>query len=126
MKKILLILVIMFACVNASAETCKLEKQNRGFSNGHFTYISPSAQKLTGFTVAELMQQQMQQLFPNYDNSQEKSKIENVEKSTKKEKEDLTNEMKKAKEEMQKAKKEMEEARKELQKTKSEMKTQRI
>lgn len=30
--------------------------------SGHFTYISPSAQKLTGFTVAELMQQQMQQL----------------------------------------------------------------
>lgn len=30
--------------------------------SGHFTYISPSAQKLTGFTVSELMQQQMQQL----------------------------------------------------------------
>lgn len=30
--------------------------------SGHFTYISPSVQKLTGFTVAELMQQQMQQL----------------------------------------------------------------
>lgn len=30
--------------------------------SGHFTYISPSAQKLTGFTVAELMQQQMRQL----------------------------------------------------------------
>lgn len=30
--------------------------------NGHFTYISPSAEKLTGFTVKELMQQQMQQL----------------------------------------------------------------
>jgi diguanylate cyclase (GGDEF)-like protein/PAS domain S-box-containing protein len=30
--------------------------------NGHFTYISPSAEKLTGFTVTELMQQQMQQL----------------------------------------------------------------
>ena len=30
--------------------------------SGHFTYISPSAQKLTGFTVAELMHQQMQQL----------------------------------------------------------------
>jgi diguanylate cyclase (GGDEF)-like protein/PAS domain S-box-containing protein len=30
--------------------------------NGNFTYISPSAEKLTGFTVAELMQQQMQQL----------------------------------------------------------------
>lgn len=30
--------------------------------SGHFTYISPSAEKLTGFTVTELMQQQMQQL----------------------------------------------------------------
>lgn len=30
--------------------------------SGHFTYISPSAQKLTGFTVEELMHQQMQQL----------------------------------------------------------------
>ena len=30
--------------------------------SGHFTYISPSAQKLTGFTIAELMHQQMQQL----------------------------------------------------------------
>lgn len=30
--------------------------------SGHFTYISPSAEKLTGFPVAELMQQQMQQL----------------------------------------------------------------
>ncbi|RRJ21217.1 diguanylate cyclase [Rheinheimera mesophila] len=30
--------------------------------NGHFTYISPSAEKLTGFSVTELMQQQMQQL----------------------------------------------------------------
>ncbi len=30
--------------------------------SGHFTYISPSAQKLTGYTVTELMQQQMQQL----------------------------------------------------------------
>lgn len=30
--------------------------------NGRFTYISPSAEKLTGFAVAELMQQQMQQL----------------------------------------------------------------
>ena len=39
MKKILLILVIMFVCVSASAETCKLEKQNRGFNNGHFTYM---------------------------------------------------------------------------------------
>lgn len=30
--------------------------------SGHFTYISPSAEKLTGFSVTELMQQQMQQL----------------------------------------------------------------
>jgi diguanylate cyclase (GGDEF)-like protein/PAS domain S-box-containing protein len=30
--------------------------------NGYFTYISPSAEKLTGYPVAELMQQQMQQL----------------------------------------------------------------
>lgn len=30
--------------------------------NGHFTYISPSAEKLTGFSVTELMQQQLQQL----------------------------------------------------------------
>jgi diguanylate cyclase (GGDEF)-like protein/PAS domain S-box-containing protein len=29
---------------------------------GRFTYISPSAEKLTGFSVTELMQQQMQQL----------------------------------------------------------------
>lgn len=29
---------------------------------GRFTYISPSAEKLTGFAVTELMQQQMQQL----------------------------------------------------------------
>jgi len=30
--------------------------------SGHFTYISPSAEKLTGFSVVELMQQQMKQL----------------------------------------------------------------
>jgi diguanylate cyclase (GGDEF)-like protein/PAS domain S-box-containing protein len=30
--------------------------------SGHFTYISPSAEKLTGFSVIELMQQQMKQL----------------------------------------------------------------
>ncbi|MBU1618749.1 MAG: diguanylate cyclase [Gammaproteobacteria bacterium] len=30
---------------------------------GHFTYISPSAEKLTGYPVTELMQQQMQQLI---------------------------------------------------------------
>lgn len=39
MKKLLMIFAVMFACVNASAETCRLEKQNRGFSNGHFTYM---------------------------------------------------------------------------------------
>lgn len=31
--------------------------------SGHFTYISPSAEKLTGFTVAELMQRPMRQLM---------------------------------------------------------------
>ena len=39
MKKLLMIFAVMFVCVSASAETCRLEKQNRGFSNGHFTYM---------------------------------------------------------------------------------------
>jgi len=39
MKKLLMIFAVMFACINVSAETCRLEKQNRGFSNGHFNYM---------------------------------------------------------------------------------------
>ena len=51
MKKILLILLVMFACVSAEAETCRLEKQNRGFSNGHFTYMCFYSCQ-SGFTFA--------------------------------------------------------------------------
>lgn len=53
MKKLLMIMVamVMFACAPALAETCRLDKQDQGWSDGHFTYMCFYSCR-SGFTFA--------------------------------------------------------------------------
>ena len=53
MKKLMMILVamVMFACASALAETCRLDKQDQGWRDGHFTYMCFYSCR-SGFTFA--------------------------------------------------------------------------